>query len=156
MYAGCFSVSIIHRTLDRDYRIFNVHTGVNACDCTQGCMDTVRESLLKIDSGRKIPCRTRESNLHRWRDGPMLYQLSYIPTCACGSSISTFIPKNRCWVAVLWQCKQSLVWCRWLLAALVTWQSVSGQLAQPLHSAPWCSQWSPCWCLRFQFLDGSF
>ena len=27
-----------------DYGIFNVHTDVNACDCTRGCMDTVRES----------------------------------------------------------------------------------------------------------------
>ena len=27
---------------DMDYRIFNVHTHVNACDCTQGCMDFVR------------------------------------------------------------------------------------------------------------------
>ena len=28
----------------------------------------------------KIPCRTGESNLRRQRAGPMLYQLSYIPT----------------------------------------------------------------------------
>ena len=45
-----------------------------------GCTDTVRESALKVDSGRKIPCRTGEPNLRRWRAGPMLYQLSYIPT----------------------------------------------------------------------------
>ena len=63
-----------------DYRIFNVHTDVNACDCTQGCTDTVEESALKVDSGREIPCRTGESNLRRQRAGPMLYQLSYIPT----------------------------------------------------------------------------
>ena len=25
-----------------DYRIFNVHTDINACDFTQGCMDTER------------------------------------------------------------------------------------------------------------------
>ena len=63
-----------------DYRIFNMHTDVNACNCTQGCMRTTSESALKADSGRKIPCRTRESNLH-WRcEGPLLYQLSYIPT----------------------------------------------------------------------------
>ena len=42
--------------------------------------DTVRESALKVDSRRKIPCRTGESNLRRQRAGPMLYQLSYIPT----------------------------------------------------------------------------
>ena len=46
---------------DMDYRIFNVHKHVNACDCTRGCTDTVRESVLKVDSGRKIPCCTGES-----------------------------------------------------------------------------------------------
>ena len=48
----------------------------------RGCTDTVRESALKVDSGRKIPCRTRESNLRRQRAGLMLYHLSYIPTSA--------------------------------------------------------------------------
>ena len=41
-----------------DYGIFNVRTDVNACDCAKGCMDTVRESALKVDSGIKIPCST--------------------------------------------------------------------------------------------------
>ena len=64
-----------------DYGIFNVRTDVNACDCTQECADTVRESALKVDSGRKKnPCRTGESNLRRQRADPTLYQLSYIPT----------------------------------------------------------------------------
>ena len=45
-----------------------------------GHTDTVRECALKVDSRRKIPCRTGESNLHRRRAGPILYQLSYIPT----------------------------------------------------------------------------
>ena len=49
----CFSVSIIHRTLDMDYRIFDVRTDVNACDCTRGCTNTVRESALKADCGRE-------------------------------------------------------------------------------------------------------
>ena len=62
-----------------DYGIFNVRTDVNACDCTRGYTDTVRESALKVDSGRKNPYRTGESNLRQRRDGPMLYQLSYIP-----------------------------------------------------------------------------
>ena len=44
------------------------------------CMDTVRVSGLKVGSGRKIPFHTGESNLRRQRAGPMLYQLSYIPT----------------------------------------------------------------------------
>ena len=51
--------------------IFNVRTDVNAC--------TVRESALKVDSGRKLACRTRESNLSQRRAGPTLYQVSYIP-----------------------------------------------------------------------------
>ena len=63
-----------------DYRIFNVRTNVNACDCTRGCKDAARESALKVDSGKKIPCRTGESNLRQRRDGPTLYHLSYIPT----------------------------------------------------------------------------
>ena len=80
VHAGCLSVSIIHRTLDTDYTIFNVRADVNACDCTQGCTDTVRESALKVDSGRKIPCHTRESNLPQRRAGPTFYRLCYIPS----------------------------------------------------------------------------
>ena len=38
-----------------------------------------RESALKVDSRRKIPLRTMESNLRRRRASPMLYQLSHIP-----------------------------------------------------------------------------
>ena len=68
----CFCVSITH------YRIFNVCTDVNVWDCTRGCTDTVKESALKVDSGRKIPCPTGESNLRHQRAGPTLYQLSYI------------------------------------------------------------------------------
>ena len=36
-----------------DYRIFNVRTDVNACSCTRGCTDAVRESALRVDSGIK-------------------------------------------------------------------------------------------------------
>ena len=64
---------------DADYWIFNVPTDINARDYTQGCMDTVRESALKVDSERKNSCRIGESNQRRRRAGPMLYQLSYIP-----------------------------------------------------------------------------
>ena len=62
-----------------DYGILKVCADVNACDCTWGCTDTVRESALKVDSGRKISCRTGKSNLREQRAGPTLYQLSYIP-----------------------------------------------------------------------------
>ena len=44
-----------------------------------GCTDTVRESAVKVDSGRKVPCRDRESNLPQRRAGPTFCQLSYIP-----------------------------------------------------------------------------
>ena len=78
-----------------------MRTDVNACKCTRGCMDTVRKSALKFDSGRKIPCHTRESNLHQRRAGPMFYQLSHIPTptytpcqCSCPSCAAT--PPESC------------------------------------------------------------
>ena len=67
-------------TSDMDYRICNVRTNVNACNFTWGFTNTVRESALKVDSGRKIPRRTGESNLHQRRDGSTLYQLSYVST----------------------------------------------------------------------------
>ena len=63
-----------------DYGIYNVRTDVNACNFTGGRTDTVRESALKVDSGRKIPCRTGELNLRQQCADPMLYQLSYLPT----------------------------------------------------------------------------
>ena len=49
-----------------------MRTDVNACDCTQGCTDTERESALKVDSGKKIPFCTGESNLHH-----LLISISY-------------------------------------------------------------------------------
>ena len=55
-----------------DYRIFNMRTDVNARGGTLGHMDTIRESAQKVDSGRKIPCRTEEQNLRQRRVGPTL------------------------------------------------------------------------------------
>ena len=79
VHAGCFSICIIHRTL-------TCTTGSLTCAqmfmhriAHEGCSDTVRESALKVDSGRKIPCRTEQSNLPQRRAGPALYQLSYTP-----------------------------------------------------------------------------
>ena len=57
-----------------DYGIFNEHIDVNAYDCTRRCTDTVRESALKVDTRRNIPCRTGESNLPQ--------RMSYLPTQA--------------------------------------------------------------------------
>ena len=43
-----------------DYRIFNVRTDVNACDCTRGCTDTLRQRAGKSE---------RERERERERDG---------------------------------------------------------------------------------------
>ena len=63
------------------FGIFNMSTDVDACNCAQsGCLDTISESALKVDSGRKIPCRSGDSNLHQyciWLFSWTLYQLSY-------------------------------------------------------------------------------
>ena len=78
-----------------DYEIFNSRTDINACDCTRGCTDTVRESALKVDLERKIPCRTGESNLRQWRAGPMLYQLGHIPAVYPSHKIFLFLFSRR-------------------------------------------------------------
>ena len=62
-----------------DCRSFNMRTNVNACDCEHKCIDTTRESALKVDCRRKIPGHTGESNLHQQCAGLMLYQLRDIP-----------------------------------------------------------------------------
>ena len=80
-YGACWVFQCFYNPPNSDmvFRVFNVRTDVNACYCTRGDVRThVRESALKVDSGRKIPCRTGESNLRQRGDGPMLYQLSYI------------------------------------------------------------------------------
>ena len=84
VHAGCF-----HNppNSDVDYRIFNVRTDVNACDWTGGVRTLVRECGLKVDSGRKIPRRTGESNLRQRCAGLMFHQLSYI-TSIVGSVVS--------------------------------------------------------------------
>ena len=80
-YDACWLFQCVHNPpkFDTDYRILNVRTYAYACNCTRGCTDTVREFSLKVDSRRKIPRRTGESNLPQQCDGPTLYQPSYIP-----------------------------------------------------------------------------
>ena len=80
-YAGCFSVSIIHRTLTWT-------TG--SLTCAQMLMHAIahkgvyglrkRESALKVDSGRKLPAAPGNRTCRQRRAGPTLHQLSYIPT----------------------------------------------------------------------------
>ena len=43
-----------------------------------GCTDTVRESALKVDSGRKIPDLTGDSNLRQY--GALAFYLDARPT----------------------------------------------------------------------------
>ena len=65
--------------LSKQFRIFNVHIDVNACDCTRACTDTVRESALKVDSGRKSLAAPGESTVCRRRAGPMLEPVELHP-----------------------------------------------------------------------------
>ena len=72
VHDGCFTVSIIHRTLTWT-------TGSLTCAqmlmhaIAHGVVGThVRESALKVDSERNIPYRIGELNLRQRRDGPML------------------------------------------------------------------------------------
>ena len=66
------------------FGIFNVRTDADACDCTGGCTNAVKESIcLEADSGRKIPCRTGDWNPRQyraWLFSRALYQLSYSRT----------------------------------------------------------------------------
>ena len=59
----------------------NVHASLHQGDkmCMHRC--TVRESALKVDSERQIPCPARESNPHQycgWLWSRALYQLNYL------------------------------------------------------------------------------
>ena len=56
-YGACLMFQCFHNSpkSDMDYEIFSVRTDVNACNCTRGCTDTLRESALKIGSGKKNP-----------------------------------------------------------------------------------------------------
>ena len=76
--AGCFSVSIIHRTLTWTTGSLTCAPLLMHAIAHRGVRTRVRASALKVDSGRKIPCRTGESKLRQRRAGPTLYQLSYI------------------------------------------------------------------------------
>ena len=71
MHAGYFSVSIIYQTLTWTTGSL-LCTQMLTMHANRDVWTHARESALKVDFGRKIPCCTRESNL--------LYQLSYIPT----------------------------------------------------------------------------
>ena len=79
MHAGYACVAIVHWTLPWTTGSLSCTQIINACDCTGGCTDTERESALKVDSGKKIPCRTVQSNLCQWCDSLMLYSTELHP-----------------------------------------------------------------------------
>ena len=79
VHAGCFSVSIIHRTLTWTTGSLTCSQMFMHAIAHRGIRTHVRESALKVDSGRKNPRRTGDSNLRQRCAGPTHYQLSYIP-----------------------------------------------------------------------------
>ena len=72
--AAYFSASIIHRTLTWTTGSLTCAQMLTHAIAHEGCADTERESTLKVDYGKKIPCHIGELNLHQRRDGQMLYQ----------------------------------------------------------------------------------
>ena len=64
-----------------DYRIFNVHTDVNTCDCTRGCTDTCKRVFTEGWLCEKIPLLHQggEPASAAWQSNA-LNQPSYIPT----------------------------------------------------------------------------
>ena len=67
------------------FGIFNVGIGVDVCDCTQGlCGHRKREYAQEADSGRKIPCRTEDSNpchYYAWLFSRAFLTLPSLPVC---------------------------------------------------------------------------
>ena len=57
VHAGCVSVSIIHRTLTWTTGSLTCAQMLMHAFAHGGVRTHVRESALKVDSGRKIPCR---------------------------------------------------------------------------------------------------
>ena len=58
---------------------FNLHSDVNASECTRGSTNTLKESALKVKCGRRIFCRPWESNLRQPRARPDAEPMSPAP-----------------------------------------------------------------------------
>ena len=80
-----------------------MRTAVNACDCTKRLTDILRESALKVDSGRKqkIPWRTRESNLRQQLDFPTLPTDLHPHRNVCGRYTPTAKDRTQGSVSIL-------------------------------------------------------
>ena len=72
VHVGCCSVSIIHGTLTWTTGSLMCAQMLLHAIAQRGVHTRIRESALKVDLGRKIPCCTGESNLRQQRDCPML------------------------------------------------------------------------------------
>ena len=72
VHAGCFGVSIIHQTLTWTKGSLTCAQMLMHAIAQGGVRTHVRECALRVDSGKKIPCRTGESNLRQRHDGLML------------------------------------------------------------------------------------
>ena len=57
----CLLACAVFSCLASGFGIVNMHSDVDVYDCTWGSANTLRESALEADSGRKIPRRIRDS-----------------------------------------------------------------------------------------------
>ena len=65
VHAGCFIILHNPSDSDMDYGIFNVHTDVNACDCTWDCTDTHKRVCSES-------CLLEENPFPHWEVEPAL------------------------------------------------------------------------------------
>ena len=70
--AGYVCVAIIHWTLTWTTGSLTCAQMLMHAIAHRGCMDTERESALKVDSREKVPCCTRELTLGQRHDCPLL------------------------------------------------------------------------------------
>ena len=75
LWQSCATQTAVHAWCLSVHNPLNSDTGslscAHTCHCTWECTGSIRESALKVDSLRKIPCHTGQSNLHRQRASPV-------------------------------------------------------------------------------------
>ena len=100
--------SFVHATVWCQYLVFfNVRKAVKLCDCTWGLYtDPIRESALKVDSGRKNTCRTGHSN-------PRQYCAWLSLSVSLSLSLSLFLCLSACLSVCLF-----LIWTLYQLSCL--------------------------------------
>ena len=87
VHAGCFSVSIIHRTLAWTTGFLTCAQMLMHAIAHGGCTDTVKESALKVDSGRKniLPHRGIEPASAACRSDALATELHPHPHAGVGT-----------------------------------------------------------------------